>query len=116
MKRNKKTAPGGSGAASSAAFDNQYSTPPILDKQQRQVLELISANQPLLSFEMTANCAIPGTFARIHELREMGFNIITQIVQTVVFRGQVRRRVAKYSIGSPAWPSPEFKARHGVEL
>lgn len=85
-------------------------TPPIVSGQCAQVLELIRKHQPILSFELTANFAIPETCARVHNLRAMGFNIITTIHSEVVFRGIVRRKAATYSLGVPEWPAPGFNA------
>jgi len=88
-------------------------TPPIVTGQCAQVLNLIREHQPILSFVMTADCAIPETCARIHDLREMGFNIQTRIERKVIFRGRERRNVAYYSIGSPMWPRPGFLEDEG---
>jgi len=61
-----------------------------------------------LSLRLTATEAIPEAAARIHDLRGMGFNIVTQIMPKVQFRGQTRRNVASYSMASPEWPAPGF--------
>lgn len=82
--------------------------PPIVSGQCAEVLELIRVDQPVLSFELTADHAIPEAAARVHELRAMGFNIVTRIEATVIFRGRERRNAAFYSIGSPEWPRPGF--------
>lgn len=64
--------------------------------QCAQVPALIREHQPLLSLELTANHAIPETAARVHDLRAMGWNIITTILPSVIFRGVERRnRVAR---------------------
>lgn len=81
---------------------------PIVSGQCAQVLELIRRHQPLLSLELTANHAIPEAAARVHDLRSLGFNVITTIVPEIIFRGVTRRKVAKYSLGTPEWPRPEF--------
>lgn len=78
-------------------------TPPIVTGQCAEVLSLIRQHSPILSLELTANHAIPETAARIHDLRAMGFNIITTVHDEVVFRGKPRRRVASYSLGIPEW-------------
>jgi len=88
-------------------------TPPIVTGQCAQVLNLIREHQPILSFVMTADCAIPETCARIHDLREMGFNIQTRIEPKVTFRGRERRKAALYSLGTPEWPRPGFLVRQG---
>ncbi|WP_301101082.1 helix-turn-helix domain-containing protein [Propionivibrio sp.] len=79
---------------------------PVVTGQCAQVLELIRKHQPLLSFVLTADHAIPEAAARVHDLRAKGFNIITQIQQEVVFRGHVRHKAAMYSIGMPEWIAP----------
>ena len=84
--------------------------PPLVSGQCAEVLTLIREFQPILSFEITASRAIPECAARIHDLRAMGFNIITTIHPEVVFRGSVRRKSATYSIGVPEWPAPGFNA------
>ncbi len=81
---------------------------PIVSGQCAEVLDLIRRLQPVLSFELTATHAIPEAAARVHDLREAGFNIITRIVPEVEFRGRIRRGCAFYSIGTPEWPAPGF--------
>lgn len=80
--------------------------PPLVTGQCAQVLALIREHQPLLSLELTANHAIPETAARVHDLRAMGWNIITTILPSVIFRGVERRNVALYSLGAPEWIPP----------
>ena len=83
---------------------------PTVTGQCAEVLTLIRQHQPLLSFVLTAAHAIPEAAARVHDLRGMGFNIITRIVPTVKFRGRIRRNAALYSLGVPEWPYPGFVA------
>ncbi|MDO9227088.1 MAG: helix-turn-helix domain-containing protein [Pseudomonadota bacterium] len=59
---------------------------PHVTGQCAEVLTLIRQHQPLLSFVLTADHAIPEAAARVHDLRAMGF----------------------YSLGSPKWPYPGF--------
>lgn len=87
-----------------------HSTAPIVSGQCAEVLELIRAYGPILSFTLTADHAIPETAARVHDLREKGFNIQTNIIASVMFRGRERRNVAEYSMGVPEWPRPDWKA------
>lgn len=82
--------------------------PPVVSGQAGKVLNLIRELQPVLSLTLTADRAIPETAARVHDLRCMGFNILTTIHPAVEFRGEVRRNVASYSLGSPEWPQPGF--------
>lgn len=86
----------------------QKSDHPTVSGQCSQVLELIRRHQPLLSLELTANHAIPEAGARVHDMRSIGFNIVTTIIPEIVFRGVTRRKVAKYSLGAPEWHRPEF--------
>lgn len=81
---------------------------PTLTGQCAQVFGLIREYQPVISFRLTADYAIPEAAARIHDLRAMGFNIMTTIHPTVTFRGVERRKVASYSLGTPEWPAPGF--------
>lgn len=83
---------------------------PTVTGQCAQVLTLIRQYQPLLSFVLTADHAIPEAAARVHDLRAKGYHVITQIVPEVEFRGRIRRNVALYSLGVPEWPSPDFLA------
>ena len=84
------------------------STPPIVSGQCAQVLSLIRQHQPILSFVLTADYAIPEAAARVHDLRAMGFNVRTRIEPKVIFRGRERRKAALYSLGIPEWPAPDF--------
>lgn len=82
--------------------------PPPVSGQCAEVLELLHREGSVLSFHMTAELAIPEAAARIHNLRGMGFNIITTLLPKVEFRGRIRRNVALYSLGVPCWPAPGF--------
>ena len=99
------------------SFQSFHITPPIVTGQCARALELIRVHQPLLSLTATADHAIPEFAARVHDLRVMGFDVITRIEPEVLFRGLVRRRVAFYSLGSPEWPRPGFlpgkEVQHG---
>lgn len=86
---------------------------PIVTGQCAEVLELIRQHQPILSFVLTADHAIPEAAARVHNLRAMGFNILTTILPEVVFRGATRHKAAMYSLGVPEWPSPGFLEQAG---
>lgn len=82
--------------------------PPIVSGQCADVLALIRQLQPVLSFTLTAEHAIPETAARVHDLRVRGYHVITTILPAVEYRGQIRRNVAQYSLGAPEWPRPGF--------
>lgn len=82
--------------------------PPAVTGQCAEVLELLRTEGAVLSFRLTAELAIPEAAARVHDLRGMGFNIITVIIPAVEFRGRIRRNVALYSLGVPSWPAPGF--------
>ena len=89
---------------------------PIVTGQCAEVLNYIAANQPVLSFTLTADLAIPEAAARVHDLRSMGFDVITVIHSEIEFRGRIRRRVASYSLGVPAWRGDGFTETEGGEL
>ena len=93
---------------------NHLPQQPIVSGQCADVLEILQqhqrSNQPVISFYLTADCAIPEAAARIHDLRSKGFNIKTTILPEVLYRGKTRRKVALYSLGSPLWPSPKYLA------
>ena len=103
----------GTCTASKTTFDSRNNTPPIVTGQCAEVLGLIRQLQPVLSFVMTADHAIPEAAARVHNLRAMGFNIRTTILPEVEFRGVIRRNAALYSLGSPEWPRPGFFEEEG---
>jgi hypothetical protein len=107
MTTKKKAVGAGTRTASNTAFDSRNHTP-LVTGQCAQVLTLIRQHQPLLSFVLTADHAIPEAAARVHDLRCMGWNIITRIVPSVKFRGRIRRNAALYSLGVPEWPYPGF--------
>lgn len=89
-------------------------TPPIVTGQSAQALSLIRQYQPFLSFRATADFAIPEFAARVHDLRAMGYNVVTRIVPEIMFRGAIRRRAALYSMGVPEWPRPGFLIQSGA--
>ncbi|MBL8450368.1 MAG: helix-turn-helix domain-containing protein [Dechloromonas sp.] len=94
--------------ANEGAVDKRNAIPPIVTGQCAEVLGLIRQHQPMLSFVLTADHAIPEAAARVHDLRARGFNIVTTILSEVEFRGSIRRSAALYSLGSPEWPAPGF--------
>lgn len=81
---------------------------PIVTGQCAEVLTIIRQHQPILSLTLTADFAIPEAAARVHDLRNLGYNVITEINSEIVFRGRVRRGVASYSLGTPEWSKPCF--------
>jgi hypothetical protein len=83
---------------------------PQVTGQCAEVLALIREHQPVLSFVLTADHAIPEAAARVHELRAKGFNVATRILPEVEFRGRIRRNAALYVMGIPEWPRPGFLA------
>lgn len=107
MGDNKKGRNGGDRAAPKQSAEH-HPKPPIVTGQCAEVLQLIRQQQPVLSFTLTADYAIPEAAARVHDLRAMGFNIRTTILSAVEFRGAIRRNVARYSFGAPEWPAPGF--------
>ena len=113
MTDKKKPHTAGTGTASKTTFDSRNLTPPIVTGQCAEVVGLIDLLQPVVSFVLTADHAIPEAAARIHNLRAMGFNILTTILPEVEFRGVIRRNVALYSFGSPKWPRPGFFDEEG---
>lgn len=106
MTKNNKGRNGGDRATPKTTDSLNYT--PLVTGQCAQVLTLIRQHQPLLSFVLTADHAIPEAAARVHDLRAKGFNIITRILPTVEFRGEIRRNAALYSLGVPEWPYPGF--------
>lgn len=83
--------------------------PPLVSGQRAEVLALIRKHGPILNVALKMDHGITESAARVHELREMGFNIHTNIHEGVMFRGRERRNVAEYSMGTPEWPHPDFK-------
>ena len=82
--------------------------PPMVTGQCAEVLHLLRTLQPVPSFILTADHAIPETAARIHDLRAKGYHVLTVIEPEFEFRGVIRRNVARYSLGTPEWPAPGF--------
>ena len=108
MTDKKKPRTAGTGTASKTTLNSPYFTPPIVTGQCLEVLGLIRQYQPVLSFVLTADHAIPEAAARVHDLRAKGFNILTTIKPDVEFRGLTRHNAALYSLGTPEWPAPGF--------
>jgi len=108
-------APGQGRHVGKAESNAQHRTPPKPTGQCLQVYNLVERNPGILSLTMTADHAIPEAAARIHDLRAMGFNILTTIRPVVIFRGVERRNVASYLIGTPPWPRPgHFDTAAGI--
>lgn len=120
MTTKRKAARAGTRAASNTADSHDFTSidqlqgaktkAPHVTGQCAEVLALIRHHRSLLSFILTADHAIPEAAARIHDLRAMGFHILTTIKAKVIFRGVARRNAAFYSLGSPEWPCPGFLA------
>ncbi|MBL8421653.1 MAG: helix-turn-helix domain-containing protein [Dechloromonas sp.] len=106
--QNKKAAPGANRAAQETTSDKFNLKPPLVTGQCGQVLNLIHQQPGIVSLVMTADYAIPEAAARVHDLRAAGWNILTTIHPTVIFRGVERHNVATYSLGTPGWPRPGF--------
>ncbi|MDS4015818.1 MAG: helix-turn-helix domain-containing protein [Candidatus Accumulibacter sp.] len=103
-----KTLPNQTASESAVDKRNFTANPPIVRGQCAQVLEIIRQRQPVVSFELTSNLAIPEAAARVHDLRAKGFHVLTTIMPRFEFRGRIRRNTALYSMGSPEWPAPGF--------
>lgn len=110
METNKKAARLDTGTASNTAINSRHSIAPQVTGQCAEVFNRIRNEGPILSFVLTADYAIPEAAARVHDLRCKGFNILTTIKPAIEFRGAIRRNVAVYSLGTPAWPRPGFFA------
>jgi len=86
--------------------------PPRLTGQRAEVMQILreyaSRNVPCYSLNLTGECSIPEAAARVHELRQMGFNVIPIIHPEIIYKGRSRRRIAQYVIGSPEWPRPGY--------
>lgn len=85
---------------------NSTNKPPIVTGQAAEVLALIRAYAPILNVALKIEHGITESAARVHELREMGFNIQTRILPSITFRSRERRNVAEYSMGIPEWSRP----------
>lgn len=113
MDNNKKGRNGGDRATSNVIPDLHH-TRPIVTGQCAEVLAVLQAEGSVISLHLTADLAIPEAAARIHNLRGMGFNIMTTILPEVIFRDRIRRNVARYDLGIPAWPAPGFLDGRGI--
>lgn len=87
---------------------------PSVGGQVAEVLSILRSG-PTLSLTLTADHAIPEAAARIHGLRERGYNIETIIQPLVVFRGRPRYGVALYVLKNPEWPRPGYKKSASTE-
>jgi len=87
---------------------NKVSSLPVVTGQCAQVLAILRSCQSILSFELTADMAIPQAAARIYDLRAKGFHISTHIEPKIIFRGVARYRVARYRLHTPEWPAPGY--------
>ena len=96
------------GKVGKSEISNPNRKPPLVTGQCAQVLTLIREHQPIISLTITADNAVPECAARVHDLRATGFNILTTIHPTVMFRGVERHNVASYSLGTPEWPRLGF--------
>lgn len=108
MTNKKKPHTAATGTASKTTFDSSDSTPPTVTGQCALVLNLIRRLQPVKSLDISVGHAVPELAARVHDLRCKGFDVRTEIVPAVEFRGEIRRKVAIYSLGVPEWPRPGF--------
>ncbi|GGP18150.1 helix-turn-helix domain-containing protein [Silvimonas iriomotensis] len=82
--------------------------PPTVTGQAAIVLELIR-NGPVTSLQLIVDYTITNASTRITELRRMGFNIETNILKSVTFRGRIRSGIASYTLGKPEWLLPDPK-------
>ena len=102
-------ASGQAGEVGRAKYNRQGNrNPPMVTGQCAEVLGLTRKHPQIVSLAMTADRAIPEAAARVHDLRATGFNILATLLPRVEFRGEVRRNVALYSLGTPEWPAPGF--------
>ncbi|MBL8438276.1 MAG: hypothetical protein JNM61_08770 [Zoogloeaceae bacterium] len=100
--QNKKGRPN-EGSPKQNTPDNYTFNHPIVTGQAAEVIEYLRKHGPTESFTFTAELAVPEVAARIHELKRAGWNINTVILDEYRFRGRIRRRVARYSLGVPEW-------------
>jgi hypothetical protein len=104
-------APGQGRQVGKAESNARHRTPPTVTGQCALVLNLIRRLQPVKSLDISVGHAVPELAARVHDLRCKGFDVRTEIVPAVEFRGEIRRKVAVYSLGVPEWPAPGFIGR-----
>lgn len=76
--------------------------PPTLGGQHKQIIVLLKeAREPILSLSLQRK--FPQCGARIHELRNMGFNIMSLKQEPLIFDGVRRVGCVSYVLASPAW-------------
>ena len=76
--------------------------PPLLSGQHAQVLKVLQeAREPILSLKLQR--AFPQVGARVHELRAMGFNIMSIKQKPLLFDGARRIGCVSYVLGLPNW-------------
>lgn len=76
--------------------------PPSLSGQHKQIIVLLKeAREPLLSLALQR--AFPQIGARVHELRNMGFNIVSIKQKPLLFDGMRRVGCVSYALATPNW-------------
>lgn len=76
--------------------------PPILSGQHKQIIVLLKeSREPILSLRLQRQ--FPQVGARVHELRSVGFNIISVRQKPLLFDGMRRVGCVAYVLGAPHW-------------
>ena len=81
---------------------NNNDKPPALSGQHKQIIALLKeAREPILSLKLQRK--FPQCGARIHELRNMGFNIVSVRQKPLLWEGVRRVGCVSYVLGAPHW-------------
>ncbi|BAK75346.1 hypothetical protein NH8B_0511 [Pseudogulbenkiania sp. NH8B] len=91
---------------------HRTATPPAVSGQCAEVLAILR-ERPAYNVELKMEYGITESAARVFELIGQGFNIVTMIEPEITYKGRVRRRVARYTLRTPAWPRPGFLSDEG---
>lgn len=85
---------------------NNNDKPPALAGQHKQIIVMLQeAREPILSLSLQRQ--FPQIGARVHELRAMGFNIMSIKQNPIVFDGVRRIGCVSYILGVPNWKGGE---------
>jgi hypothetical protein len=79
---------------------------PEIYGQAATVLQIIRNEGPVLGVHLNIGHGLTQAGARIHELREAGFNIVSIQHDEITYGGRTRKNCASYVLGYPEWIDP----------
>lgn len=88
---------------------------PVVTGQRGKVLDILRQRKPVLNIALKQEHGITESNARICELRQLGFNIVSIHHKQMLYKGRIRRHVVEYLLLSPEWPAPGFLEQEEAE-